>query len=180
MTSSHLPSSVAPGAVGEPFEGNPFRNLVGCGVDDGELRLGLVGGKHPAVVNGKRNALGLPRDVNDRERLARLKIQHADRAHMNVGRVAALAVVGDGQHVRFRLAGGHRTQNAQAARIDDGDGFAKLGGDVKQAILGSKNRAMGAQRLSQVDAYRSVCAWPDQSRRSCWPSVPGEPTPELP
>ena len=63
-------------------------------------------GKSPAIVHGKGNPLRLARDGNDGQGFLRDQVNGGDRSRSNVGGVAPLPVMGDGEHVRFALASG--------------------------------------------------------------------------
>jgi len=98
-----------------------MRDLVGAGVNRCEAGLRLVGGEDPAVVGSDGDALGVPRDGDDGEKFAVGDVEYGDGARADVGGVAALAVVGEREHVRLGLAGGDGADDFEGFGIDEGD-----------------------------------------------------------
>ena len=145
-------------AVTEAREWHPGLHLVGCGIDDGELRLGLVSGEDHGVVRRDGDALRAGRDGNDGECLARLHVEYGDCAGTDVGGVSARAVAREREHVGLLLAGGDAADDLEGLGVDDADGLVELGGDVEHAAVAVVDGAVGADSVAEVDGVGDLAA----------------------
>ena len=139
------------GAEANTGERDPGLNGVRGGIDDSQLRLGLIGGKDHRVVRRDGDALRILRDWNDLDHFARIYVEHGDGAWSDVGRVSATAIVREGQHVRFGLAGRDSADDLVSPGVDDRDGLIEFGGDVKETVFRTDFGAVRADTLIEFD-----------------------------
>src|SRR3569832_1936911 len=61
-----------------------------------------------------------------------------------------MPVVGNGQHVRFRMSSWNFGKNLQISCVNGSNRVIEFGGDVEQAIFGPEHRAMRTYSMSKI------------------------------